>query len=229
MVPTLHRIFMLLDEQGRPFHRAVVVTDITEQKQAEAALRESEKCFKDLAQLLPQTVFEMDLEGRLTFVNRQALEMFGYTRAEIESGLSCFDVFAPKDRERAAPQHTSSSWGRGCREENRIHVPTEERGQFPAIAYGLPIHHDQVSVGVRGILVDMTERKTDRRGPARERGTFPLPDRDAPEAVFVVSAERFAYLNPAACRLFGASRPEELVGRTPWRGSLRSTTAPSGR
>jgi len=35
----------------------------------------------------------------------------------------------------------------------------------------------------------------------------------APEGIFVQSAGRFRYLNPAACRLFGASRPEDLLGK----------------
>ena len=50
--------------------------------------------------LLPQAVYEMDLQGRLTFVNRQALETFGYTQAEFEAGLSCFQMLALQEQNR---------------------------------------------------------------------------------------------------------------------------------
>jgi PAS domain S-box-containing protein len=34
----------------------------------------------------------------------------------------------------------------------------------------------------------------------------------APDPIFIQTDEKFAYLNPAACRFFGISAPEELVG-----------------
>ncbi len=44
--------------------------------------------FKELADLLPQSVFEVDETGRLTYVNKFALDKFGYTPEEFEKGLS---------------------------------------------------------------------------------------------------------------------------------------------
>ncbi len=35
---------------------------------------------------------------------------------------------------------------------------------------------------------------------------------DAPEPIFIHTDEKFAYLNPAACRLFGVKTPEEMIG-----------------
>ena len=46
---------------------------------ANALIRQSEERFRDLAEFLPETVFEADLEGRITFVNRSAFDQFGYT------------------------------------------------------------------------------------------------------------------------------------------------------
>src|SRR5665647_913859 len=53
-------------------------------KRAEEALRESEEKFRDLAQMLPETVFEMNMQGTLTFVNQRTLEVFGYTRQDLD-------------------------------------------------------------------------------------------------------------------------------------------------
>ena len=47
--------------------------------QTKEELQESERRFKELAELLPQTIYEMDLNGNLTFVNKKAFDHFGYT------------------------------------------------------------------------------------------------------------------------------------------------------
>ncbi|MCK4831326.1 MAG: PAS domain S-box protein, partial [Anaerolineales bacterium] len=53
----------------------------TERVRVEEALRGSEAKFRELADLLPQTVFETDERGNLTFANQSAFDRFGYTRA----------------------------------------------------------------------------------------------------------------------------------------------------
>ena len=47
--------------------------------QAEETLQESERKFRELADLLPQTVFEIDSKGNLTFVNRHVFGSTGYS------------------------------------------------------------------------------------------------------------------------------------------------------
>ncbi|MEA1972475.1 MAG: PAS domain S-box protein, partial [Candidatus Cloacimonadota bacterium] len=75
--------------------------DITERKQSEEALRESEKKFRDMTNLLPQVVYEADLKGNLTFVNQQAYDSFGYSPDDFEKGINAMQVLSPEDREKA--------------------------------------------------------------------------------------------------------------------------------
>ena len=58
--------------------------EVAMRKQAEGVLQKSEMRFRELANLLPQTVFEMDERGNLTFVNLNALNVFGYTQEEFD-------------------------------------------------------------------------------------------------------------------------------------------------
>jgi len=70
-----------------------IVTDITEHKKAEGALRESQERLKILFESAPDAVYVTDLEGRFVDGNRAAEEMVGFTKAELigkslaESGL----------------------------------------------------------------------------------------------------------------------------------------------
>ena len=67
---------------------AVFAKDITERKNAEENLKASEHMFHEFADSLPDIVFEADLTGKLTYANRQALELTGYNKKDIEKGLN---------------------------------------------------------------------------------------------------------------------------------------------
>ena len=49
-------------------------------------LRESEDRFRELADSLPETVCETDVNGNLTYVNRIAFKVFGYTQKDFGEG-----------------------------------------------------------------------------------------------------------------------------------------------
>ncbi len=93
---------LIRDGQNKPQHFVTQILDLTERKRAEEAVRASERRFRELADLLPQTIFEADRSGRLTFVNKYAEQMFGYELDVLQKGLSISDVIFPEDRARAA-------------------------------------------------------------------------------------------------------------------------------
>jgi PAS domain-containing protein len=67
---------------------ADMFSNALDRKRTEEALRESEKKFRELAELLPAFVNETDLTGKFTFVNKAALDSTGYTWDEFWAGIN---------------------------------------------------------------------------------------------------------------------------------------------
>jgi PAS domain S-box-containing protein len=74
---------MRFDEQGRYLQEEGVLRDITERKQAEEALRESEALFKNYIENAPDGIYMNDLQGNFIYGNRKSEEIIGYRREEL--------------------------------------------------------------------------------------------------------------------------------------------------
>jgi PAS domain S-box-containing protein len=86
------RILVVAPEKGQ---FATIFDDITEQKQAEAALRESQTLLQGIMDNLPVDVLVKDLEGRHVLVNQHALDTSGFTLEQV-LGKTDADLFPPE-------------------------------------------------------------------------------------------------------------------------------------
>lgn len=73
----------LKDKDGQATGRMVVWRDITQYRQFEATLRDSEARFKALFQGAPDAIIITDKNSRIVLVNNQTITLFGYTIEEL--------------------------------------------------------------------------------------------------------------------------------------------------
>ena len=147
---------VLRDAKGKPKAILVFHRDVTERKRAEKKLCESEKKYKELVELLPEMVFELDTAGRVIFANQAAFSTFGYSERDL--GVSAIQMFVPQDRERAKKNIMGVLSGEklGVTEYTALR---KDGSTFPVIIHSTPIIRENKPVGLRGIIVDITERK----------------------------------------------------------------------
>ena len=127
-------------------------------RKANMEKKESEEKFKELTELLPQMVFETDLEGNITYANRYAFEAFGYEEADIKKGLNAIKLAVPNDRERALQNLTAILQDR-LKSPNEYFIQKKDGSLIPVLIYTRPILEADKTVGFRGIAVDITDRK----------------------------------------------------------------------
>jgi PAS domain S-box-containing protein len=182
-----------------------------EPDQAEVVLQESERRYRELADLLPETVVEFDENCNFTFVNLNGLETFGYTRKDIETGLNVFQTIAPEDHDRA--REAIHGVLLGARSSGHEYTMVKKDGTgFPAFIHASVITRDNKGAGLRAIVVDITERKRAeealRQSEARYRRLFD----DAVVGVFQSMPDgKVIAVNGAYARMFGYESPEELI------------------
>ena len=176
--------------------------------QIEKKLKESEAKFRDLAELLPQTVFETDERGNLIFTNRAGFDYFGYTQEDFAGGLTVLQMLAPEERDRA-----KENMGKVMKGEElggvEYTLQKKDGSTFPVIIYTALIIHENRPVGMRGILADITERKQAEAKLLESEERYRILVEHAPLGIFKADTRgNIEIANPALLRILGSPSEE---------------------
>ncbi|AGA29461.1 PAS domain S-box protein [Singulisphaera acidiphila] len=187
------------------------VTDISERKQVEVALRESEERFRRLYDEAPVGYHEVDVEGRIISINRTECEMLGVVREEVVA-KSVFDFVAPEFREQARRGFPDKVRGdRPLKPIERTFEAHDGRRLTVSIEERFKRDEQGRVTGIRSTVQDITERKrTEAALVASERRARALFE-GIEDAIWVHALDgRLLDANPAASRMLGYSREELL-------------------
>ena len=126
-------------------------------KKAEEIVRKSEARYRELANFLPEIVFETDSSGKITFFSQNAFEITGYTHEELEKGMNMLQFVVPEDRERAKENIRRRMTGE--KTDNSEYTLFRKNGDtYPAIVKTAPIFSENKLIGLRGLVIDITQR-----------------------------------------------------------------------
>ena len=98
---------VVYDEDGEVSHFDSFMLDITEQKQAERDLLESEERFRFLVEESPLAIALIKKGGQYKYLNPMFVDMFGYTIEDIPTGREWFRKAFPNESYR---KHVISAW-----------------------------------------------------------------------------------------------------------------------
>lgn len=148
----------ICDSNDNQYCLAGIITDVTKRKEAELSARESDKNYKELMDFLPQTIFELDLEGRIIFSNKAADDFFGPIPKDPDNRPSALDYFIKEDTPRIIENFKKSE--QGMKTDPGEYTAVKKDGTLcPVLVFGTPIVRNGKIVGRRGFIIDISKRK----------------------------------------------------------------------
>jgi diguanylate cyclase (GGDEF)-like protein/PAS domain S-box-containing protein len=121
--------------------------------------KKSEKKLHDLTEMLPEIVFEMDKDGRLTFMNQRGIKLLGYDREELLNRMTIWQIIS-----RPGTHIITSELKELIQKNNtypqECYLVRKNQIQMPVEIHVSPIKNDAGDlIGFRGIILDITIRK----------------------------------------------------------------------
>lgn len=135
----------------------VIFQDITERKKMRIGLIKDELKYRELIELLPQPVFEADKDGNILSTNECALNFFGITPEKMDEGINLYNFIVPTERESARNNFLLELEG-GTLPQTVYSLQRSDGTTFQAIIYSSVIFKNAEPIGMRGIILDITER-----------------------------------------------------------------------
>lgn len=201
------------DEEGRPVRMIGVCTDITARRQADEALRESERRFREMIDALPAAVYTTDADGWITHFNPAAVEFAGRT-PEIGKDRWCVNHRLYRADGSSLP-HEQCPMAEALRtgepgtvQDIITERPDGSRRWYRPFPTPLRDKHGKVIGGIN-MMVDITERRNAEQALRESEERYRRLVALLPVAVYTCEAPsgRITFYNEQAARIWGR-RPD---------------------
>jgi PAS domain S-box-containing protein len=216
-----------------PDLQAIIVNyrDITERKQADEKLRESEERHRLISGLISDYVYKgkvfVDGTSETNWVSGAFEQITGYTLDEIKTlPNGFFTLVQHDDLESTLSQQAQFIRERSRTLEYRIFRKDGDIRWLRDSMQIVNIDPETNALDLIGAVQDVTERKTAEEALKESEARFSTAFFTSPvsQSIIAVDANQIVEVNDACCRLFGYSR-EELIGTDP--GKLNLWTNPA--
>jgi len=202
------------NRDGELLYYEGTVVDITEQKETEQALRDSELLYHSLVELIPQNIVRKDLDGKFTFANQKFCQTIGKPLQEI-LGKTDYDL-SPKALADKYLRDDTKVIETGKVLSTLEEHTTPEGGKMVIDVVKTPLFDSEGNtVGTQCMFWDVTERHQMEEQLAYERDLLNAILKNVPDRIFIKDTEsRFIKGSAALAKRLGLASPEEIVGKT---------------
>ena len=202
----------LLDTEGRHVANVVMHRDVSEQRQAEKALRTSEARYRAMVETASEGIFVCQPDGSVSYVNQRMADMLGYAPEELIGKTGLELVF---DDWRSAVLRARDGAGRGPAPPSEFLWRRKDGSELWTLFSATPLL-DEAGTHIATFYMhsDITERRQAEDALRASEARYRELVEGANSAIVRWSADgTITFLNDYAQRLFGWSA-DEAVGQS---------------
>ena len=188
----------------------VFFRDITERKQAEEALRESEGKYRDMVESISDVVYAIDGSGMLTYISPVVKNTLGYEPDEL-IGRQFLEFVHKEDHDLLIRRFSELREGIVRHSDYRV---IGKHGDIKWVrTLTNPIIEEEGFAGARGVLIDITERKRAEEALQESEKRYRTAIEFSNDGVAIVREDFHLFVNQKFLEIFGYSYLEEIVGK----------------
>jgi len=197
---------------------SVFVKNITDHKEAEEILRQSEERYRTILEEMEDAYFEVDLGGHFTFINDSVCRDLGYSRKEL-MGMSYKEITVKEDLE-SVFKVFNEVYETGVPNKGFPWRTIRKDGNygFAETSVSLILSDEGKIIGFRGVGRDISERKKVEEALRQSEENYRVLFDSSVIGTIVLETDtlKIAMANQAATEIFGFNSVEEVRGIDPF-------------
>lgn len=147
------------DSGGQAVGFRCISRDITERKRMENALRASEERSRTIIETIPDPYYEIDLKGKMTYINSAYITLTGYTLADLQT--ISYSNFLDQENAAIVIDVYKTVYKTGLTMKNVELAASMKNGEKRLVNLSVGLIRDEKGqpAGFHGMVRDITERK----------------------------------------------------------------------
>lgn len=165
--------------------------------------------FERFAEMLPEMIYEVDLDGKILYGNKRGLDFFGYTVEDLNKGLYMHELFPDSYEQMLDNLRTLTKPGQTASNE---YIATRKDGSaVPIVTHSFATFLDDKVINYRGVITDISKQKEYENQIIREKAFLEHIYNSIPAAIVITNSEGVvSMINREFTDLFGFNTEEAV-------------------
>ena len=188
----------------------ITVHDLTETRRIQEELSKSEQKYRELSEMLPQTVYELDLNANLKYLNKAGREKFG--TAYETTDVSVFSIVVPEQLERMKYNFNNVSFQNIPSKGNFYKLKQSDGQVFEAMISATPMIVDGKTIGQRGVVIDISDHVAMQNALRESEEKYRTLIENATDGIVIVQDGLLKFANQTMCDIMKYNM-DELIDK----------------
>lgn len=168
--------------------------------------------YRQIIDLLPEVVFEVDLDFNFTFVNRRGIQIAGYSEQYILNEVKAYDLVIPEEKELFISGFNRILNGQ-YQPDDIFTIVSKDGQKFNMMIHVRPVRENGKIISLRGVATDITEKLLIRQELSKEKDLLRSILATANSIIICLDGDANILVFNNECERITGYKREEVLGK----------------